>query len=193
MHLPCRWPAAAAAAGKAALALRRDLPDAGKHYRLALELLDGASLPLEQAEVLIEQGTMLRHQGRPREARESFRRAGEAAESVGALWLAGRAGEELAAAGGRRVTRRAAQELTPQEQRVARLATTGASNNDIATQLAVSVRTVRSHLEHIYTKLGIHSRRELMTLRQGQHERTDRDEWRPRAASAMRQDRHQEP
>jgi DNA-binding CsgD family transcriptional regulator len=99
-------------------------------------------------ELLIDHGTMLRHDGRPREARESFRRAGE----------------ELAAAGGRRVTRRRAQDLTPQEQRIARLAATGASNKDIATHLAVSVRTVRTHLEHIYAKLGIHLRRELMTI-----------------------------
>ena len=110
-----------------------------------------------------EQG-LLRHSGRPREARESFRRAGELAECVGASWLRRRAGEELAAAGGRPVTRRAAHDLTPQEQRIADLAATGASNKDIATHLGVSVRTVRTHLEHIFAKRGIHSRRELMTV-----------------------------
>jgi DNA-binding NarL/FixJ family response regulator len=97
-------------------------------------------------------------------------RSGELAESVGATWSARRAGGELAAAGGRRVTRRRAQDLTPQEQRIARLAPTGASNKDIATHLAVSVRTVRTHLEHIYAKLGIHLRRELMTI--GERART---------------------
>jgi DNA-binding NarL/FixJ family response regulator len=167
-HLPCRWPAAAAAAGRAVVELGQDeRGQADKCYRAAVEQLDGASLPVEQAEVMIDHGTALRHEGRPRESRESFRRAGELAESVGATWLARRAGQELAAAGGRRRTRRGAQELTAQEQRIARLAATGASNSDIATHLAVTVRTVRAHLEHIYAKLGIASRRELMAM--GEH------------------------
>ena len=164
-HLPCRWPAAAAAAGRALLAPRQDQRgEADKCFRAAIEQLDGASLPVELAEVMIDHGTALRHDGRPRESRESFRRAGELAESVGATWLARRAGQELAAAGGRRRARRGARELTAQEMRIARLAATGASNKDIATYLAVTVRTVRTHLEHIYAKLGIHSRRELMAM-----------------------------
>lgn len=166
--LPCRWPAAAAAGGRALLSLQRgDRAEADKAYRRAVEHLDGASLPLEQAELLIEHGTLLRHDGRPREARESLRGAAELAESAGAVWLARRAGEELAVAGGRRRIRRGSQELTPQEQRIARLAATGASDKDISAHLGVSVRTVRSHLEHIYTKLGIHSRRELMATGEG--------------------------
>jgi ATP/maltotriose-dependent transcriptional regulator MalT len=163
--LPCRWPAAAAAAGKAVIALRRDAPEeADKQYRTAVEHLDGVPLPLERAELMIEHGSMLRRAGHPREARDLFRRAGELAGPAGGVWLARRAGEELAAAGGRRRTRRGAQELTPQEQRIARLAATGASDKDIATHLTVSVRTVRTHLEHVYAKLGVHSRRELMAM-----------------------------
>jgi DNA-binding CsgD family transcriptional regulator/Tfp pilus assembly protein PilF len=162
-RLPCAWPQAAAAASRALLALHHGQhAEAESQYRIAVSILDGASLPLELAEVLVDHGTMLRHHGRPREARESFRRAVELAESVGATWLARRSSEELAAAGGRRRARRGATELTPQEQRIARLAATGASDKDIATHFAVSVRTVRSHLEHIYMKLDIHSRRELM-------------------------------
>ena len=162
-RLPCRWPSAAAAASRALLALRDDKRlEADTQYRMAIDALAGASLPLELAEVLIDHGTMLRHDGHPGEARESFRRAAELAETVGAAWLAGRAGEELAAAGGRRRARREPDELTPQEQRVARLAASGASNKDIAAHLSVSVRTVRTHLEHVYIKFGIHSRRELM-------------------------------
>ncbi len=164
-RLPCRWPAAAAVAGRALLALRRGgLTEADQAYQTAITLLDGVPLPLERAELLIEHGSMLRRDGRPREARESLRRAGELAESVGAVWLAHRAGEELAAAGGRRRARRGAQELTAQEQRIARLAATGASDRDIATHMDVSVRTVRTHLEHVYAKLAIHSRRELMAM-----------------------------
>ena len=162
-RLPCRWPTAAAAASRAALALHAgERREADARYRSAVELLEGAALPLELADVLVEHGTLLRRDGRSGEARESFRRAAELAESAGGLWLARRAGEELVAAGGRRRARRGADELTPQEQRIAELAATGASNKDIAAHLAVSVRTVRTHLEHVYAKLGIHSRRELM-------------------------------
>jgi DNA-binding CsgD family transcriptional regulator len=163
--LPCRWPAAAAAAGLASFARRRgDSGQADKEYCIAAEILDAVSLPLEHAEVLIERGRLLRRDGRPREARESFRRAWDLAESGGGRWLARRASEELAAAGGRKRARRGAAELTAQEERIARLAATGASDKDIAAHFGVSVRTVRSHLEHIYAKLGIHSRRELMGL-----------------------------
>ena len=176
-RLPCRWPAAAAAAGRALLGPAQDQRgEADKCYRAAIEQLDGASLPAEQAEVMIDHGTALRHDGRPRESRESFRRAGELAESVGATWLARRAGQELATAGGRRRARRGAQELTAQEQRIARLAATGASNKDIATYLGVTVRTVRTHLEHIYAKLGIASRRELMTMGERLEGRIERKE-----------------
>lgn len=164
-RLPCKWPAAAADGGRALLALRRGHRlEADQAYRAAVAHLDGVPLPLEQAELMIEHGTMLRRDGRPLEARGSLRRAGELAESVGATWLARRAGEELAAAGGRRRSRRGAQEFTPQEQAIARLAATGASDKDIAAHLVISVRTVRTHLEHIYAKFGIHSRRELMAM-----------------------------
>jgi len=163
--LPCRWPLAAAAAGRASLAVERgDLAEADERYRTAVELLVDASLPLERAEVMIEHGTVLRRHGRPRQGRESFRRAGALAQSGGGEWLARRAGDELAAAGGRRREQRGPNELTPQERRAARLAATGASDKEIAARLAVSVPTVRSHLDHVYAKLGLHSRRELMTM-----------------------------
>jgi DNA-binding CsgD family transcriptional regulator len=170
-HLACRWPVAAAATGNALLARRRgEFAQADEGYRRAVEHLDGMPLPLEQAEIMIEHGTMLRREGRPREARDVLRRAGELADAVGGVWLARRAGEELAAAGGRRRLRRGPRELTPQEHRIARLAATGASDRDIATHLVVSVRTVRTHLEHIYAKLGMHSRRELMAMGDGLEE-----------------------
>jgi DNA-binding CsgD family transcriptional regulator len=51
--------------------------------------------------------------------------------------------------------------LTPREREVAELVTDGLSNAAIADRLVVSVRTVTSHLDHVYTKLGIGSRTEL--------------------------------
>ncbi len=52
--------------------------------------------------------------------------------------------------------------LTPTERDVVRLVTEGLSNNDIATRLFVSPRTVQTHLTHVYTKLSLTSRVQLV-------------------------------
>ncbi|MFG1930427.1 LuxR C-terminal-related transcriptional regulator [Mycobacterium sp. NPDC048908] len=51
--------------------------------------------------------------------------------------------------------------LTPTERDVVRLVSEGLANNDIATRLFISPRTVQSHLTHVYTKLGLTSRVQL--------------------------------
>jgi predicted ATPase/class 3 adenylate cyclase/DNA-binding NarL/FixJ family response regulator len=51
--------------------------------------------------------------------------------------------------------------LTPAELDVVRLVSDGLANNDIATRLFISPRTVQSHLTHVYTKLGLTSRVQL--------------------------------
>lgn len=48
--------------------------------------------------------------------------------------------------------------LSSRETEVLRLVADGASNNDIAARLHISDATVKSHLVHIYTKLGVSSR-----------------------------------
>jgi DNA-binding CsgD family transcriptional regulator len=52
--------------------------------------------------------------------------------------------------------------LTPTERDVVRLVSEGLGNNDIATRLFVSPRAVQSHLTHVYTKLGLTSRVQLV-------------------------------
>jgi len=52
--------------------------------------------------------------------------------------------------------------LTPAEHEVVRLVCDGLANKDIATRLFVSPRTVQAHLTHIYTKLGLTSRVQLV-------------------------------
>jgi predicted ATPase/class 3 adenylate cyclase/DNA-binding CsgD family transcriptional regulator len=52
--------------------------------------------------------------------------------------------------------------LTPTERDVVRLVGDGLSNKDIATRLFVSPRTVQSHLRHVYNKLGLASRVQLV-------------------------------
>ena len=51
--------------------------------------------------------------------------------------------------------------LTLRERQVAWLASRGTSDSDIAGQLGISVRTVQTHLSHVYDKLGIRRRSEL--------------------------------
>ncbi|MCM3925342.1 helix-turn-helix transcriptional regulator, partial [Frankia sp. AiPs1] len=55
-------------------------------------------------------------------------------------------------------------ELTAREREVARLAAQGLRTRDIAGRLRVSPRTVDTHLAHIYGKLGVSSRVELVRL-----------------------------
>jgi DNA-binding CsgD family transcriptional regulator len=52
--------------------------------------------------------------------------------------------------------------LTPTERDVVRLVNEGLANNDIAARLLVSPRTVQTHLTHVYTKLGLTSRLQLV-------------------------------
>ncbi len=60
-------------------------------------------------------------------------------------------------------------DLTPREREVLAQLAHGLSDRDIAQALFVSVRTVQTHLAHIYEKLGVHSRTEaaLIAVRQG--------------------------
>jgi DNA-binding CsgD family transcriptional regulator len=51
--------------------------------------------------------------------------------------------------------------LTPTELEVARLAAEGLTNPAIGERLFISRGTVKTHLEHVYAKLGVHNRTEL--------------------------------
>ncbi|WP_375482809.1 LuxR C-terminal-related transcriptional regulator [uncultured Mycobacterium sp.] len=52
--------------------------------------------------------------------------------------------------------------LTPTERDVVRLVSEGLTNSAVATRLFVSPRTVQTHLTHVYTKLGLTSRVQLV-------------------------------
>ena len=58
----------------------------------------------------------------------------------------------------------AATGLTAREREVAKLAAEGLSNREIAQRLGTSVRTVESHLAHVYSKLGVTRRENLSGL-----------------------------
>jgi DNA-binding CsgD family transcriptional regulator len=52
--------------------------------------------------------------------------------------------------------------LTPAEHDVVRLVCEGLGNKEVATRLFVSPRTVQAHFTHVYTKLSINSRVQLV-------------------------------
>jgi DNA-binding NarL/FixJ family response regulator len=54
--------------------------------------------------------------------------------------------------------------LTPREQEVLQLLSSGLTQQQIAKQLVISPSTVASHIEHILEKLGVHSRAQAVAL-----------------------------
>jgi DNA-binding CsgD family transcriptional regulator len=149
-----------------ARALLAAATDADDLYGAAIAHLGQTRAVVHLARTHLLYGEWLRRQRRRREARQELRVAHEMFGSLGAAAFAERARAELEATGehARRRTVEAADSLTPQEARIARLAAEGASNPDIADQLYVSRRTVESHLTKIYTKLGVSSRTQLAYL-----------------------------
>ncbi len=128
--------------------------------REAVEVLEGSPARLQYAWALGELGSALRRTG-DQEAGDVLRQGLELAEGCGAVRLAARLRDEIRASGARLPRRRTAATLTPAQERVARLAASGLTNRQIASQLYVSVAAVEFHLRNVFPKLGISSRREL--------------------------------
>ncbi|MER5488986.1 LuxR C-terminal-related transcriptional regulator, partial [Streptomyces sp. NPDC002812] len=59
-------------------------------------------------------------------------------------------------------------QLTARQRDIAHLAAKGTTSKQIAESLHLSTRTVDNHLQTIYTKLGVSTRRELAALLQEQ-------------------------
>lgn len=58
--------------------------------------------------------------------------------------------------------------LSPREQQVLDLMAKGASSKEIASQLSLSIETIRMNVKHIYSKLHVHSRGEATAKYLGQ-------------------------
>ena len=116
--------------------------------------------PFDEARVRLVLGGWLRETGQEAAARPHLQVAVRLFERLGAQPWRERAREELERAGDHpdAVVNEALALLTPQETRIAVLASEGRSNNDIAAELFLSPRTVASHLYRIFPKLDVTSR-----------------------------------
>jgi len=144
-------------------ALVSDGDDAEACYRQAVDVLGRTPLRVEVGRAQLLYGEWLRRQRRIREARDQLRRAHRLFTGFGMEAFAERARIELRAAGARVIKRTTGSPdvLTAQEELIARLASGGASNAQIARQLFLSPATVAYHLSKVFTKLGISSRGQL--------------------------------
>jgi DNA-binding NarL/FixJ family response regulator len=132
-------------------------------YREAIQRLARTRLATPVARAQLVYGEWLRRENRRQDAREALRTAYELFSRAGADGFAERARRELLATGEtvRKRTVDSLTDLTAQEAQVARLATDGLTNPEIAAQLYISPRTVEWHLGHVFSKLGITSRKDL--------------------------------
>jgi DNA-binding CsgD family transcriptional regulator len=129
----------------------------------AVATLAGSGAEVEHARALVDLGAALRRANHRAEARERLRAGVKLAQRLGAVGLAERGNEEIAATGARprKVPQTGLDALTASERRVAQLAAEGMSNKDIAQTLFVTVKTVEVHLSGAYRKLDITSRTQL--------------------------------
>ncbi|MFN8221848.1 MAG: LuxR family transcriptional regulator [Gaiellales bacterium] len=129
----------------------------------AQRLLDELDDPLESARLALCAGERLVRAGRSNEARTQLDQATIAFTGLRAFGWADRARAALSRAGSgtRRQEPLRTSVLTRQELRVARYAASGMRDREIAAALFLSPRTVESHLQRAFRKLGAANRTQL--------------------------------
>jgi ATP/maltotriose-dependent transcriptional regulator MalT len=118
-------------------------------YEEALDRFEGMDRVVSAAEVALELADVLRRQGDTRAAAAAARRSQSLVEASGGA----RTPPLLRGV--------AVEPLTKREREVALLAAAGLPSKGIAERLTVSKRTVDTHLDRIYRKLGVTSRDQL--------------------------------
>jgi DNA-binding CsgD family transcriptional regulator len=141
----------------------------------AVQAYRGSPRPVELAYALEEAGVALGSVGRSGEAVPILQEAAQIHDRVGAFRDLARVEARLRSLGapqGRRGRRRRPQtgwqSLTATERQVVHLVSEGLRNRQVAERLFISTRTVQTHLTHIFQKLDLSSRGELIaeTFRQ---------------------------
>ena len=134
-------------------------------FHEAIERLGRTRVRAELARAHLLYGEWLRRKNRRFDARASLRAAHEQFTSMGLEAFAERARNELLATGEtvRKRTVETRDDLTAQERQIAHLARDGLSNAEIGARLFLSPRTVEWHLRKVFSKLGIRSRRQLVS------------------------------
>jgi DNA-binding CsgD family transcriptional regulator len=154
------WVSAASARSRGIIeAARGDLGAARLALQRAVHEHDRLPQPFELARTLLVFGTVERRARQKRASREALEEARRVCDRLGAERWAQRATSELARIGGRAPR---SSELSASERRVAELAAEGHTNREIAAAMFLSDKTVESHLTHIYRKVGVESRRQLI-------------------------------
>jgi DNA-binding CsgD family transcriptional regulator len=118
----------------------------------------------DRARTLLVLGLVQRRCNQRLAARASLQEADRLFAEVGATRWADNARAELERLGLRQGS---GDELTPAEEQVAELASSGMTVREVAAALIISPKTVEAHLTRIYRKLGIRSRAELGRLMAG--------------------------
>jgi DNA-binding CsgD family transcriptional regulator len=138
--------------------------------RQAADRLEGLGLPFQAARARLgyaevaaaaPDGDDRLPAGHPQaDAVEEARRSLATFDRLGARPSADQARRLLRALGERPAAapRAATGELSQRELEVVRLVADGLSNTEIARRLFISPRTVTTHLQHVYTRLGLPSR-----------------------------------
>ena len=134
-------------------------------FETAWRRAEGLRVPLALAQLEISDARRLRAAGQPQAAVARLRAARQRLTALGARPYLQACDRELTATdappGPETVSAPAC--LTSAEQAVARLVAVGHSNRQAAAELHVSIKTVEFHLSHIFDKLGIRSRQDLIT------------------------------
>ena len=162
-----RLSALAAAAGSRGMIAQAsgDLQAALEAFRDSAFRYQTVPIPFERARTLLALGSASLRARQKRAARESLQEAHAAFEQLGAKVWAARTQDELTRIGGRKPSDGS---LTQRERRVAELVAEGYTNQEVATALSITVRTVEGHLSRIYPKLGVRSRTGLVRLLAGE-------------------------
>jgi LuxR family transcriptional regulator, maltose regulon positive regulatory protein len=130
-------------------AARRHFEDAADRYQRSGGVFEAARARLHLAGALAELGQATTAAAEAQAAYRVFHRLGAASAAEAAALLRRLAGTvaETVGLGGTH--------LTPRETEILRLLARGLSNQQIADELVLSVRTVERHIGNVYGKLGV--------------------------------------